>query len=293
MNGGFEDGLWTILNGTAETSSDAYCGAQSLTATGVSGNPWDVQLASDPMMLEVGTMYELGFWAKAAGPGGVMRASVSRWASGQSDDFFYTLDITVAEDWTYYSFIFEAMTTSTGDHNVVLDFGTTTQTFFIDEVSVKEYKPAQNLYANTGFEDGINNWTILNGTLETTGSEAYEGSSSLTATGVGGNPWDVQLASDPVELEIDAQYKLSFWVKGDGTDGIMRASVSRWASGQSDDFFYTPDIVVGEDWSYHAFVFKAQPTSTGNHHIVLDFGVSTQTIFLDDLKLYEANVDCQ
>ncbi|KAA3633834.1 MAG: hypothetical protein DWQ02_12465 [Bacteroidetes bacterium] len=296
LNGSFEDGLtnWQVLNGTLDISTaEANCGTQSLTATGAGGNPWDVQIASDPMMLEVGTMYEMGFWVKAAGPDGVMRASVSRWASGQSDDFFYTPDIAVTEEWTYYSYIFEAMPTSTGDYNMVMDFGSTTQTFFVDGVSMKEYVPGENLYANTGFEDGLNNWSVLNGTLEGTSAEAYEGSSCLTATGAGGNPWDVQIASDAVALEVDAQYKLSFWAKAAGPDGVMRASVSRWASGQSDDFFYTPDITVGEDWTYYAFVFTAMPTSTGDHHIVLDFGSTTQTFFVDDVKLYEAGLDCE
>lgn len=292
MNGSFEDGLnnWMILNGALETTgADAYCGGQSLTATGVGGNPWDVQLASEPIMLNVGTIYELGFWAKAAGPDGVMRASVSRFASGQSDDFFYTPNITVAEDWTYYGFAFEAMPTSTGDYNLVLDFGSTTQTFFVDGVTLKEYDTPASIYANSSFEDGLNNWTMLNGALEATGAEAFEGGSSLTATGVGGNPWDVQLASDPIALDVDQQYKLSFWAKAAGPDGVMRASVSRFASGQSDDFFYSPDITVAEDWTFYGFIFTAQATSTGNHNVVLDFGSTTQTFFLDDLRVSEVD----
>lgn len=290
MNGSFEDGLnnWEILNGVFETSADANCGTQSLTATGVGGNPWDVQLASTPLMLEVGTTYELGFWAKAAGPDGIMRASVSRFASGQMDDFFYTPDITVAEEWTYYSYAFEAMPTSTGDYNVVLDFGQTTQTFFVDGITLKKYDPSPSIYPNSDFEDGLNSWMVLNGNFDTS-SDAFEGGSSLTATGAGGNPWDVQLASEPLVLDVDQQYKLSFWAKAAGPDGVMRASVSRFASGQTDDFFYTPDITVAEEWTFYGFIFTAQATSTGDHNVVLDFGATTQTFFLDDLRLTEVD----
>lgn len=298
-DGGFENGLegaeagWTILNGAATiTTTEVYCGAQALEATGVGGNHWDVQLAANAVPLEVGTQYELGFWAKAAGPDGVMRASVSRHASGQSDDFFYSPDITVAEDWSYYSFVFTAQATSTGDHQVVLDFGSTSQTFYVDNVSLREYTPMESLYANGGFEDGLNDWEMLNGTVETTTDEAYEGSSSLVATGTGGNHWDVQLAAAAVTLEEGSMYQLSFWAKAAGPDGVMRASVSRHASGQSDDFFYTPDITVGEDWTYYTYVFTAQATSTGNHQVVLDFGSTTQTFYVDELRVHKFDMAC-
>ncbi|MCV9386604.1 carbohydrate binding domain-containing protein [Reichenbachiella ulvae] len=291
-NSGFEDGLtdWDILNGSVEASAeDAYCGAQSLKAVGTGGNHWDVQVAVNPDVaptLDIGTMYELGFWAKAGGADGVMRASVSRWASGQSDDFFYTPEFTVAEDWTYYSFVFEAAATSTGVHQVVMDFGSTTQTFYIDEVSLKEYDPT-SLYANGDFEDGFNNWSMLNGTVEVTTAEAYEGTSSLMATGTGGNHWDIQVAADAVALTEGQDYKLSFWAKAAGPDGVIRASVSRWASGQSDDFFYTPEITVAEEWTYYSYVFTAAATSTGDHQVVLDFGSTAQTFYLDKLVIEE------
>lgn len=296
-NPGFEDALdgsWRILNGDFDLStSEAYCGSQSLTATGTGGNPWDIQLASEPVALEVGTDYELGFWAKAAGPDGVMRVSASQWASGQSDDFFYSPDVTIAEDWTYYSFIFTAQATSTGDHSVVLDFGATTQTFFLDEISLKEYQAPESAYANGGFEDGMTGWNILNSTAEATTAEAYEGSSSLTATGTGGNPWDVQIASDAVVLSVDSQYKISFWAKAAGPDGIFRISMSQWASGQSDDFFYSRDLTISEDWTYYSFVVTAQPTSTGDHRLLFDLGASTQTFFIDNVIVAEYDGACE
>lgn len=298
-NSGFEEGMtgWEILNGAFETTmAEAYCGSSSLTATGVGGNPWDVQIAvaaDGAPVLSVGTMYELGFWLKAAGPDGVMRASVSRW-DGNGDDFFYTPDVTATEEWAYHSFVFEAAATNSGVHQVVLDFGSTTQTFFIDEVSVKEYEPTSII--DGSFENGMDGWEILNGDFFTaTMDEAYAGSSSLTATGVGGNPWDVQIAlAEGVAptLEPGTMYKMSFWAKAAGPDGVMRASVSRW-DGNGDDFFYSPDITVAEDWTLYSFVFEAQATNSGIHQIVLDFGATTQTFFVDNVLLYEANIGCE
>ena len=303
-NPGFEEGMtgWNVLNGTLEaTTADFYCGAQSLTTTGVGSDPWNVQLASDPTVLEVGTLYELGFWAKAAASPeedpAIMRASVSQFASGQSDDFFYTPDLEIATDWTYYTYVFEAAATSTGDHRVVLDFGSSLQTFFLDGISLKEYAPASSLYTGGDFEDALTGWQILNGTAEPS-TDAYQGSGSLTATGTGGNPWDVQLASEtPVVLAVGSTYRLSFWAKApaatDEAPAVMRASVSRFASGQSDDFFYSPDIEVAAEWTHYAFVFEAQATSTGDHSIVLDFGSTTQTFFVDDIILHEVDLACE
>src|SRR5690606_29510171 len=186
---------------------DFYCGAQSLTTTGVGSNPWNVQLASDPTVLEAGTLYELGFWAKAAASTeedpAIMRASVSQFASGQSDDFFYTPDLEVATQWTYYTYLFEAAATTTGDRKVVMDFGVSLQTSFLGGISLKEYAPATSLYEGGDFEDGLTGWQILNGTAEAS-TDAQQGSGSLTATGTGGNPWDVQLATqDPVALRSE------------------------------------------------------------------------------------------
>lgn len=288
-NGSFEDDLtgWGALNGVAEIStSEAYCGSQSMTATGAGGNPWDVQIATDAMELEVGTDYEIGFWAKAAGPDGVFRLSMSQYASGQSDDFFYSPDIEVPEEWTYFSFVTTAQETSTGNHRLLFDMGASTQTFFVDGVSIKEYVAATSVYSNGGFEDDLSGWEVLNGSAEVS-TDAYEGSGSMTATGLGGNPWDVQVATDAITLTVGSQYKISFWAKAAGADGVFRLSMSQYASGQSDDFFYSRDLEIPEEWTYFSFVTTAQETSTGTHRLLFDMGASTQTFFIDQVAVEE------
>ena len=288
-NSSFETDLtgWTALNGAAEvTSAEAYCGSQSMTATGAGGNPWDVQIASDAMELEVGTDYEIGFWAKAAGPDGVFRLSMSQFASGQSDDFFYSPDLTIPEEWTYFSFVTTAQATSTGNHRLLFDMGASTQTFFVDGVSVKEYEvSAASEYSNGGFEDGLTGWTALNGAAEAS-TDAHSGSGSMTATGAGANPWDTQIASDAVALTVGAQYKISFWAKAAGPDGVFRISMSQY-DGNGADFFYSRDLEIPEDWSYFAFVTTAQATASGDHRLLFDMGATTQTFFVDDVSVVE------
>src|SRR5690606_14787754 len=213
---------------------------------------WDSQLASDPLPLEEGTEYEIGFWAKAAGPDGVFRLSMSQY-DGNGSDFFYSRELDIPEDWSYFSPVVEAAPVPSGEYRLLFDMGASTQTFFVDEVSVKEYVPSASLYANGDFEDDLNGWTTLNGTHDISTTEFYSGSASMTATGTGGNPWDLQLASDPVALTVGQDYKISFWAKAAGPDGIFRISMSQY-DGNGADFFYSPDLEIPEDWTYFSFV---------------------------------------
>ena len=297
-NGNFEDDLtnWTILNGpdNAEvTAADSYCGSKSLKVVGKGGNPWDVQIASDAVVLDVGTNYEVSFWAKAAGEDGVFRISASQY-DGQGSDFFYSPDFEISTSWSYYSVVFEAKTTATGDVRVLIDAGASTQTMYIDAISLKEFKPKESLYANGGFEDDLSNWTILNGpdNAEASAAEAYEGDKSLKVVGKGGNPWDVQIASDAVVLTVGQQYKISFWAKAAGEEGFFRISASQY-DGQGSDFFYSPDFKLTTNWAYYSKVFEAKTTATGDVRVLIDAGASTQTMYIDNLVISEYSDPCE
>src|SRR5690606_34130373 len=173
-----------------------------------------------------------------------------------------------------------------GEYRLLFDMGASTQTFFVDEVSVKEYVPSASLYSNGDFEDDLNGWSTLNGTHDISTTEFYSGSASMTATGTGGNPWDLQLASDPVALTVGQDYKISFWAKAAGPDGIFRISMSQY-DGNGADFFYSPDLEIPEDWTYFSFVVTAQATASGDQRLLFDMGASTQTFFVDDVIVAE------
>lgn len=311
-NNSFEDGLtgWEVLNGTIDvTTDDAYCGTSALIATGAGANPWDTQItlnADIAPTLEVGKNYELGFWAKSntvTGTDGeadaVMRASVTRWCSGCNDDFFYTPNQKITDEWAYYGFVFEAAATTTGVHQVVFDFGESTHEFLLDAVSLREYDVPLNIYTNTDFEDGITGWEVTNGTVEAS-TDAYDGEGSLTAVGAGANPWDTQVgvtAEAAPTLVEGKQYKLEFWAKStlsadEGDEALMRASVTRWCSGCNDDFYYTPNQNVPNEWTYFSFVFEAKTTTTGVHQVMLDFGETTHTFWVDNLNVSEYVTPC-
>ncbi len=290
-NGSFEDGLtgWTTLNGTHGISTtEAYCGSQSMTATGAASNPWNTQLASDPMNMVAGTDYEISFWAKAAGAGGVFRISMSQY-DGSGSDFFYSPNLDIPTDWTYFSFVVNAKTVASGQYKLLFDMGATSQTFFLDAVSVKEYEFTGSLVANGGFEDDLNGWTTLNGAHGISTTEFHSGSKSMTATGAASNPWNTQLASDPMDMSAGNDYKISFWAKAAGPGGVFRISMSQY-DGSGSDFFYSPNLDIPETWTYFYFVVNAKAVASGQYKLLFDMGATNQTFFLDDVEveLYDA-----
>ena len=292
-NGSFEDGLngWEQLNGTFENSTDAKCGSSSLTATGVGGNPWDVQLASDPMDMVAGNDYEISFWAKAAAPDGFFRISMSQYNGGDGSDFFYSDNLMIPEDWTYYSFVLEDVPQpASGVYRLLFDMGESSGTFFVDEVSVREYEYSQGVIANGEFED-LSGWETLNGTHEIS-TDAHTGSGALTASGVAGNPWDVQLASDHMaDIVAGNDYKISFWAKGAAPDGFFRISMSQYNGGDGSDFFYSDNLTIPEDWTYFSFVLEDVPAvASGVYRLLFDMGESSGTFFVDDVAVVEYEV---
>ena len=288
VNGSFEDDLnnWESLNGTHTVStSEFYCGSASLTATGAGANPWDTQIASDPLALEAGTEYEISFWAKAAGPDGVFRISMSQY-DGNGSDFFYSDDLSIPEDWTYFSFVVEAQTVASGVYRLLFDMGATAQTFFVDNVTVKEYVMPTGINENGGFEEDLDTWESLNGVHAISTSEFHSGSASMTATGAGSNPWNTQIASSSLDMVAGTDYKISFWAKAAGPDGVFRISMSQY-DGNGSDFFYSDDLSIPEDWTYFSFVVEAQTVASGVYRLLFDMGATAQTFFLDDVSVVE------
>ncbi|NJB72243.1 hypothetical protein GGR42_002734 [Saonia flava] len=292
-NGSFEDGLtgWESLNGTHEISTtEFYCGSSSLTATGAAANPWDTQMASDPLDMVAGNDYEISFWAKAAGPDGFFRISMSQYNGGDGSDFFYSDNLDIPEDWTYFSFVLsDVPAVASGVYRLLFDMGETGQTFFVDAVNVREYEPpAAPLNANGGFEDGLTGWESLNGTHEVSTAEFVSGGASLTATGAAANPWDTQMASDPLDMEAGSDYKISFWAKASGPDGFFRISMSQYNGGDGSDFFYSDNLDITEDWTYFSFVLADVPAvASGVYRLLFDMGETGQTFFVDDVSVVE------
>lgn len=139
LNGGFEDGTgstftnWAAYNGAASfasgTGSNVHTGSRSLQVTvAASGQAYSVQMASDLFNTTIGNSYTVTWYIKAATAGGVMRMSTQPTAQYQGDQ-------TIGTAFTQLSFTFVAKDNQT---RILFDIGQSANTYWIDDVSVKE-----------------------------------------------------------------------------------------------------------------------------------------------------------
>jgi hypothetical protein len=275
------------LNGadgmTAVTGDAAFAG-RSMRIVGAAGNPWDTQLATDPIPLIDGVEYTIMLWARAEEEGAIMRVSVSQFPQ----DYFYGDDISLTTEWEQYSWTFTGQELPEGSR-IVLDMGTTNVPFVIDNITLVAtgMAGASNILTNSNFEDGLTGWEVLNGgdAIAITSDEAHSGSSSVRVEPAGGNPWDRQMASDGVPLTFEGTYEIKLWAKAEGPGGVMRVSVSQW-DGQGADYFYGDDIEIAEEWTEYSWTFQVT-NDLETHRVVLDMGVGTQVFYIDDVTLTE------
>lgn len=300
-NSDFEDGSgddftdWEKLNGgdqmTGVTGDNAYYG-RSMRVVGAMANPWNTQLASKEMQLNLNSEYTLVFWAKAEADGAIMRVSSSQYNHhGAGSDFFYGEDKVIPTEWTQLTWTF-TVTADLPSYKMVLDMGTTNVPFLIDNITLIETGAAgpaipQNLLANPGFEDGLNSWAVLNGSIEATTEEVHCGAQAIKVTGAGGNPWDTQMAADVVPLDFEGTYEVSLWAKAAAEGAVMRISASRYNGGNGDDYFYGEDKNLTTEWAEYKWVFTVGKDIPEGHHLVLDMGASNQVFYVDDISLKE------
>lgn len=301
-NSGFEDGLesWEVLNGTFEISSEeVHCGSQALKVTGA-GNPdqpWRTQISSTDLPLEAGTEYEVSFWALSTAPDVEVSVSLSRYNGGDGSDYFYSAAQTITEEWAEYTWRFTAQDPPSGLQALVMDLGRSDQVFYIDDVSIKEYIAPINILPDPSFEDGIRPtsegavWEVLNGTIEetTVADEVFDGAKAVKVTSPGGNPWETQMASDPIPLTVGNRYGIRLRAKAAGPGGEIRVSVSRYTDGSDprSDYFYGDNVAVTEEWAEYNWTFEVLTDLPDGHSIVLDLGEFAQTYFIDMVEVYE------
>lgn len=294
LNGTLEEGEgdeftnWGKWNGgegmTATTNAtEAYSG-RGIRVEAAGGDAWRTQFVSDPAATVVGVEYTAIAWVKGAqgttGVGGSIRYSTNANAGA-----LYGPDATITADWQQVSWTFTANDPAT---RLVLDMGVTDgAVYFVDNITLVATGIAgpTNELTNGGFEDGLTGWEVLNGAIEVTNAEANGGSNSVQVSPAGGNPWDTQMASDGMELIFGATYEVTLWAKGAGPGGIMRVSASQY-DGNGADYFYGADVNVTEEWAEYSWTFEVgQDLET--HRLVLDMGVGSQVIYVDDISLKE------
>lgn len=143
-NGGFENGLtgWSTFNsgnpagkatittgtGTAEVRS-GNGSMKVINPEAYPGNQWRVQVSGTALATTIGKQYNISYWVKAAVAGGSIRLS-----TGPTNPQ-YQGDQTIGTNWQQVSWTITAQLPST---SFLFDMGQVANTYFIDEVSVKE-----------------------------------------------------------------------------------------------------------------------------------------------------------
>ncbi|WP_460677345.1 glucuronyl esterase domain-containing protein [Hymenobacter coalescens] len=139
-NPGFENGLtgWTTLNTNGATitanavASEARSGTGSMKVvnpTAQPGNQWRVQVSSAAFPTTIGKQYIISYWVRAANAGGSIRLSTGP-SSAQ-----YQGDQAIGTAWQQVSWTITASLAST---TFLFDMGQVANTYYIDDVSVKE-----------------------------------------------------------------------------------------------------------------------------------------------------------
>ncbi|WP_100615554.1 endo-1,4-beta-xylanase [Confluentibacter citreus] len=271
---------WSKFNGATalvQTTepSEVHDGNRALKAISTGGNAWSVQIASDLIPTTIGESYTFKIYVKGAVAGTSIRFSTSPSA-------LYSGDYTVSNTWTLLSWTFTANATET---RIVLDLGADANTYFLD--SMEMLAPVNNdpnLVLNGSFEGGsgdfFENWGQWNGdsslteTLET--NEVKTGSRALKATvTTNGEPYMVQMVSDPIETTTGATYEFQVYAKA-----LTEGSTIRFSTNPNS--LYSQDFNVGTDWTLLSWSFIANSSQT---RIALDLGKNANTYFLDDAQM--------
>ncbi len=147
-NPGFESGMtgWSTFNSgnpagsatitTGSGANEVRTGTSSMKVvnpTAYTGNQWRVQVSSIAFPTTPGTQYTISYWVKAAAAGGSIRLSSGPTAAQ------YQGDQTIGTAFQQVSWTITANLAST---TFLFDMGQVANTYYIDDVSVKEVIPA-------------------------------------------------------------------------------------------------------------------------------------------------------
>lgn len=143
-NPGFETGGlsgWSVFNSNGATITAGTAAGEARTGTTCMkvvnptawpGNQWRVQVSSTAFTTAATKQYVISYWVKAASPGGSIRLSTG------PTNAQYQGDQTIG---TTYQNVIWTITANIGSTTFLFDMGQTANTYFIDDVSVKEVIP--------------------------------------------------------------------------------------------------------------------------------------------------------
>ena len=147
------------------------------------------------------------------------------------------------------------------------------------------------------FETGnLSGWNKLNlgGGIDITQEDKYSGSYSVKLKANSSSDyWSVQLETPQIAVSATHLYKISFWAKAVGGNGIIRFSTASSqqlkAENAGDDRQYLPDLNIGVEWAKYTYetVYGTGLEAVGNIlQLRIDAGkVANKTYYIDDLTI--------
>ena len=159
-NGGFESGLtgWSVLNTNGATITAGSGAIEVRTGSGSMkvanptawpGNQWRVQVSSATFPTVVGRQYVVSYYAKAEAAGGSIRLS-----TGPTNPS-YQGDQTIGTNWQLITFTFTAAVASS---TFLFDLGQVANTYYIDDVSVKEISQSSGAQVSAKLDEALGNF---------------------------------------------------------------------------------------------------------------------------------------
>jgi beta-glucanase (GH16 family) len=215
-NTGFEKGVkhWVNTVGYPSKGSfslrkeEVHSGHYSIFAevTDAGGNPWDVQLSQQDLLLQGGTLYEASISVISEGAQEPISAAVIN-ASDFSLIGQHTF--TPGQDWEVYKFEFTAPSDMPAAFNI--DVGGHTGTYYFDDVSLTTASLSElNLLKNPDFFQGEQAWELLNLSDAVSEGSAASGEYAVSITIGGINAWDIHLGQGNLPLENGFEYLFAF-----------------------------------------------------------------------------------
>jgi beta-glucanase (GH16 family) len=170
------------------------------------GNPWDVQLSQQNLVLQRGTAYRAGLMVRSEGTQEAISAAVinaSTFAVVGQKSF------TPSQEWDLFEFTFTAPSDIPASFNI--DMGGHTGSYYIDQISLTTGAlTSLNLVRNPDFFEGEDSWTLVNHSTAVSAGGIEAGEYVVSITNGGENAWDIHLGQTGLPLEQGFEYLFSF-----------------------------------------------------------------------------------
>lgn len=243
------------------------------------GNPWDIQLSQQELMLNGGTTYHVAFRAKAEGNQGEISAAVIN----QSDfSLVAAKNFTPSPDWTLYEFDFTAPSSMLAALNI--DMGGTTGNYYFDDFILNTQQLADlNQLNNPDFFESDAGWDLITlSTAQVTGT-VEKGEFKVGIINAGINPWDIYFGQNGLMIENGTEYRVSFDAYSDNPrqiSALVGKNAEPWTVYSGEQLFN----LTTEKQTY-SYTFIMTELTDPQARLGFDIGGDGNSVYFDNILL--------